>query len=156
MIRNSEPQPLNSLFKINTFLNIQERSKALCTLNNLIHKLLPENLCQECCVANYRQGILVINVSSASWLTRLRYEQEILRTHLRENGLSGLISIQFKVNPELNPNKCILRSKEGESNKRQLTPQSADILLTLAQDCSPKLKSNLIKLAKHATKIDNR
>ncbi|WP_392564762.1 DciA family protein [Orbus wheelerorum] len=156
-MRNSGPLPLDNLFNNNTFLTIQERSKALYTLNNLVHKLLPDNLCQECRVANYRQGILIINVSSASWLTRLRYEQEKLRSLLRQNGLRGLTSIQFKVSLELNPtNNCILHSKDYDLAKREITLQSADLLLALAQNCSPKLKSNLIKLAKHATKIDNR
>ncbi|WP_392560956.1 DciA family protein [Orbus sturtevantii] len=155
MMRNSEPQSVNSLLNVNTFLTIQEKSRTLYALNNLISKLLPESLSQECRVANYRQGILIVTVSSAGWLTRLRYEQEKLRSFLRQNGLSGLTSIQFKVDPNLNRNKCILHSKDSDLNKRQITQQSAELLMSLAQNCSQKLKSNLIKLAKHATKIDN-
>lgn len=152
MMRNSEPQLLNNLFKANSLLSIQERGYALSVLNNLLTKLLPESLAQQCRVANYRQSILVIEVSSASWLTRLRYEQEELRSRLRKNGLTGLSSFQFKVNPELIQNKYILHSNSHDLFKRQMTPQSAEILLTLANNSSPKLKNSLTKLADHATK----
>lgn len=151
-MRNSEPQSLNNLFQANSLLSIQERGYALSTLNNLLIKLLPESLAQQCRVANYRQSILVIEVSSASWLTRLRYEQEELRSRLRKNGLTGLSSFQFKINPELTSNKYILHSKPHDEFKRQMTPQSAQLLLALANNSSPKLKHSLTKLANHVTK----
>lgn len=154
-MRNSEPKPLFNLFKAPSLLTIQERGKALSTLSRLLYGFLPLPLTEQCRVANYRQGILIIEVSSASWLTRLRYEQEKLRSLLRQNGLSGLSSIQFKINPELNRNKCELHCDDSAAYQRQITPQSAEMLLALADNCSPKLKSSLIKLAKHATKIDN-
>lgn len=154
-MRHSEPKALFNLFKAPSLLTIQERGKALSTLNHLLNRLLPPPLAEQCRVANYRLGILIIEVSSASWLTRLRYEQEKLRSQLRQNGLSGLASIQFKINPELNRNRCELHCDDAAVYQRKITPQSAEMLLALADNCSPKLKSSLIKLAKHATKIDN-
>lgn len=154
-MRNSEPLSVNKLFKTSSLESIQERSVALSTLNALIYRFLPPILHTHCRVANYRQSILIIEVSSASWLTRLRYEQQNLILLLRQNGLIGLASLQYKINPELNPNKCILHCDNTDPPKREITPNSAACLLQLAENASPTLKSSLIKLANHVRKIDN-
>lgn len=151
-MRNSEPQSLNNLFNGFTLANIQTRSIALSRLNKMIYCYLPNHLHHCCRVANYRQSILIIEVCSAGWLTRLRYEQEKLLLALRQNGLSGLASIQYKINPILNQSQSFINDKVTIVGKRKITPQSASLLLALAQDATPKLKTNLIKLANHVLK----
>lgn len=155
-MRNGQPESVNSLLKVTSLQAIQERSIKLSTLDHLLKKLLPETLSPQCKIVNYRQGILIIGVSSASWLTRLRYEQEKLRTQLRQHGLSGLSSIQFKIIPQLNQNKAILHSAQNPLYNRKMTSQSAQYLLDLADTCPTNLKNSLIKLANHVTKIDNK
>lgn len=150
-MRNSEPQSLENLFNGGTLTNIQERSVVLSRLNHLVYCYLPLHL-QHCCrVANYRQSILIIEVSSASWLTRLRYEQGKLLLALRQNGLSGLASIQYKINPVLNQQRYLIKN-DDKTTKRTLTPYSASLLLALAENTTPKLKTCLIKLANHVLK----
>ena len=151
-MRNSEPQSLNNLFNGFTLANIQTRSIELSRLNKMIYCYLPSHLHHCCRVANYRQSILIIEVCSAGWLTRLRYEQEKLLLALRQNGLSGLASIQYKINPILNQSQSFINDKVTIVGKRKITPQSASLLLALAQDATPKLKTNLIKLANHLLK----
>ena len=151
-MRNSEPQSLNNLFNGFTLANIQTRSIELSRLNKMIYYYLPSHLHHCCRVANYRQSILIIEVCSAGWLTRLRYEQEKLLLALRQNGLSGLASIQYKINPILNQSQSFINDKVTIVGKRKITPQSASLLLALAQDATPKLKTNLIKLANHVLK----
>lgn len=154
-MRNGQPESLTALLKNTSLLTIKERSEALSKLNELLAKLLPEILNQQCKVVNYRQGVLIIAVSSASWLTRLRYEQETLRSQLRQNGLRGLSSIQFKIDPVLNSQRTILHSPAPPLYHRRLTQQSAQSLLSLAENCPTSLKKRLIELAKHAVKTDN-
>lgn len=150
-MRNSEPQSLENLFNGGTLTNIQERSVVLSRLNHLVYRYLPLHL-QHCCrVANYRQSILIIEVSSASWLTRLRYEQGKLLLALRQNGLSGLASIQYKINPVLNQQRYLIKN-DDKTTKRTLSPYSASLLLALAENTTPKLKTCLIKLANHVLK----
>ncbi len=150
-MRNSEPQSLENLFNGGTLTNIQERSFVLSRLNHLVYHYLPLHL-QHCCrVANYRQSILIIEVSSASWLTRLRYEQGKLLLALRQNGLSGLASIQYKINPVLNQQRYLIKN-DDKTTKRTLSPYSASLLLALAENTTPKLKTCLIKLANHVLK----
>lgn len=155
-MRNSLPQSLDSLFKATPLLTIQERGLALAKLNRLLANILPEKLSEQCQIINYRQGVLIIGVSSAGWLVRLRYEQEKLRSQLRQNGLLGLSSIQFKVNPALNLNSSVLHCAESNTPQRIMTSESANYLLALADNCSTNLKSRLIKLASHAVNIDNK
>lgn len=153
-MRNSEPQRLNNLLKTSSLINIQEKSIVLTELNLLFYRFLPHILHRHCRVANYRQSILVIEVSSASWLTRLRYEQGTLLSKLRQNGLIGLASLQYKINPELNQEKYVLQNNYNNVNttQRQISPQSAAILLALAQNTTPKLQACLVKLANHVIK----
>lgn len=151
-MRKSEPQTLKNLFNGATLTTIQERSTALARLNNLIYRYIPSHL-QHCCrVANYRQSVLIIEVSSASWLTRLRYEQEKLLSALRQNGLRSLASIQYKINPILNRSQYVMKCNPKSVTKRVITPQSASLLLALSENTTPKLKTNLIKLANHVVK----
>lgn len=155
-MRNHSPQSLNKLFKDSSLKNIQAKSVALSVLNRVVCQLLPITVREHCRVANYRQGVLIIEVSSANWLTRLRYEQERLILTLRQTKLTGLASIQYKVNPELDKTKYILQSNQQDHKpKRIMTPQSASLLLALSENATPCLKLNLIRLANHATKLDN-
>lgn len=155
-MRNSIPKSLNSLFEQNTFLNnFQDKSLSLSQLHLIIMQLLPEQLHAHCQVANYRQGVLIIEVSSASWLTRLRYEQETLMSLLRQQHLTGLSSIQYKITPSIGEQKHTLHSSRPVYHNQKISPQSAIALLSLAEKASPRLKESLIKLAKNTTKLDN-
>lgn len=155
MRSNITPRSLDKLFKNDNWLDsLQNRCAILSSLNALVYQHLPPLLCVRCRVANYRKGILVLEVASASWLTRLRYEQEGLISHLRKNQLIGLASIQYKINPELNVETYVLQDNQLAVS-RNLSQQSAERLLMLSQYASPRLKDSLIKLAKHATKSDN-
>ncbi|XKM13856.1 DciA family protein [Orbaceae bacterium ac157xtp] len=156
MRNNMSPQPINRLFDHLNLKNIQAKSGALTTLNAMYLQLLPNSLNGNCRVANYRQGVLIVEVSTASWMTRLRYEQERIISTLRKNKLPGLASIQYKVNPSLNISRTFLHSEQKNYKTRTLSPKTANVLLNLAEDMPAKLKMNLIKLAKHATKLDNK
>ncbi|OCG01438.1 DUF721 domain-containing protein [Gilliamella sp. wkB112] len=152
-MRQNEPQKLVALLTRNSsLLQIKERTLALCELANLVNDLLPAPLNKQCRVANYRHGILIIEVSSANWLTRLKYEQENIISALRKGILPSLSSIQYQINPDIT-----LQPLEGVnqiSNKAKLssimTNNSAMLLYTLAEDAPDKLKKQLIKLANHA------
>ncbi|OCG28060.1 hypothetical protein A9G11_11135 [Gilliamella sp. wkB108] len=152
-MRYNEPQKLASILaKVSSLSKIQERTNALSKLSNVVSDLLPSPLNQQCRVANYRRGILVIEVSSASWLTRLRYEQSELISGIRRQILPSLSSIQYQINPNITAqlsqvdNQLLNKAKTPSI----MTQKSAEFLYTLAENVPDKLKKQLIKLANHA------
>ena len=152
-MRDNEPKVLNSLLLQEALLSkIQERIVALNQLTKVIDELLPSSLNKQYRVANYRQGVLVLEVSSASWLTRLRYEQSKLLSGIRKQILPSLSSIQYKINPDISSqhSKMINDSSKSVTITRALSLQSATYLSALAESAPDRLKKQLIKLANHA------
>lgn len=106
-MRDSRPQLLDVLFddasagSKGTLQNVQQRAVALLKLNRAVKGLLPAPLHPWCRVANFRQGILVLETANASWMMRLRYEQPALLSALRAQILPSLSSIDIRINPAL-------------------------------------------------------
>ncbi|MWN31517.1 DUF721 domain-containing protein [Gilliamella sp. Pra-s65] len=131
---------------------IKDRTFALSKLSHVINELLPSPLKQQCRVANYRQGVLVLEVSSASWLTRLKYEQSNLISEIRKNILPSLSSIQYRINPNISVtlSQCHFNVSKLPLGSSLMTEKSAMFLYELAENAPDKLKKQLIKLANHA------
>ncbi len=106
-MRDSYPQSLENILKElegsnkSTLQLIQQRATILLKLNRTVMALLPAPLQGKCRVANYRNAILIIEVTNASWMTRLRYEIPSLLSALRKEILPSLSSIDIKINPSL-------------------------------------------------------
>ncbi|OCG06627.1 hypothetical protein A9G13_10205 [Gilliamella sp. wkB178] len=152
-MRLNEPQKLATLLTQDSSLSqIKERTFALYKLAILVNDLLPHALNQQCRVANYRQGILIIEVSSANWLTRLKYEQENIISVLRKRILPSLSSIQYQINPDITVHSLEVVNHLSKKSKsfNFITTESASFLYALAEDAPDKLKKQLIKLANHA------
>lgn len=156
-MRDSRPKLLDNLFNNTSLLrNVQQRAVALLQLNNAVKALLPVPLKPWCRVANYRQGILVLETANASRLMRLRYEQPNLLTALRADILPSLVSIDIRINPALVNNipdnlmkseQNITISNEERTASRQLSQQSAHQLHLLAKRSPKGLKEKLERLA---------
>lgn len=152
-MRDSHPQTLSHVLdEANHLSNIQQRAAALNKLDRQVKALLPAAVHAEIRVANYRQQILVIEVSSAGWLTRMRYEQEKLLSTLRQQLLPALSKIQLVINPEL---QCQRYTLQTPTIARSLSPKSATVLQELAQQAPKKLRQKLIQLAQHAKRSNN-
>lgn len=161
-MRKSAPQSLDYLFdETSSLRKVQQRALALAKLNQTVKSLLPTPLQSQCRIANYRHHRLIVEVSSASWLTRLRYEQQKLLSTLRTTVLPALSAIDFVINPTLNIDRYILHSGDPQNSskhkaERQLSHTSAEMLLTLAENSPEKLKQTLLKLAQHANQSDKK
>ncbi len=152
-MRDNEPQILSSILtQDSSLLHIQERIYALKKLSDVVFDLLPPPLNVQCRVSNFRQGILILEVSSASWLTRLKYEQSNLLTGIRKNLLPSLASIQYRINPDIAApsSQRVNHSSNDATMNSAMTQISATYLYALAENAPNKLKKQLIKLANHA------
>ena len=152
-MRDNEPKVLTSLLSQGALLSkIKERTVALSQLTKVIDELLPTPLNQQYRVANYRQGVLILEVSSASWLTRLKYEQGNLLSGIRQKILPSLSSIQYKINPTIatNYSQSVILSDKNVKISNVISKQTAIYLNAIAEQAPDKLKKQLIKLANHA------
>ncbi|OTQ36815.1 DUF721 domain-containing protein [Gilliamella apis] len=152
-MRDNEPKVLTSLLSQGALLSkIKDRTIALSQLTKIIDELLPPPLIQQYRVANYRQGVLILEVSSASWLTRLKYEQGNLLSGIRQKILPSLSSIQYKINPTIatNYSQSVILSDKNVKISNVISKQTAIYLNAIAEQAPDKLKKQLIKLANHA------
>ncbi|HGJ5873353.1 MULTISPECIES: DUF721 domain-containing protein [Arsenophonus] len=158
-MRDSYPQSLNILLKENNFdsntlQTIQQRAQALIKLNNTVISLLPVELKAWCRVANYRQHILILEVTNASRKTRLSYELPTLLSTLRNTILPSLSSINIMINPSLsskNSENCLsiqqIAIKPSKQIISKLSKESAKTIRNLAKRSPKKLKEKLEQLA---------
>lgn len=160
-MRDSRPQLLDVLFddaltaEQGPLHNVQQRAIALLKLNRAVKGLLPAQLHPWCRVANFRQGILVLETANASWMMRLRYEQLNLLSALRAQILPSLSSIDIRINPSLmakgnNQVQEMTKTAENEppgTALRYLSQESADELRGLAARSPEKLRQALERLA---------
>ncbi|HGJ5858288.1 MAG TPA: DUF721 domain-containing protein [Arsenophonus nasoniae] len=158
-MRDSYPQSLNILLKennhdSNTLQTIQQRAQALIKLNNTVISLLPIELKAWCRVANYRQHILILEVTNASRKARLSYELPTLLSTLRNTILPSLSSINIMINPSLsskNSKNCLsihqIAIKPSKQIISKLSKESAKTIRNLAKRSPKKLKEKLERLA---------
>lgn len=163
-MRDSRPQSLDTLLDDNAaadgiLKNVQQRAVALLRLDRAVQALLPTPLQPFCRVANFRQGVLVLEVANASWLMRLRYEQSRLLSALRGEILPSLSSIDTRINPDLmrqcgknaQLNTASQLPQEAKAREvtvtRSLSAESAQQLRWLASQSPEGLRKKLERLA---------
>ncbi|WP_413727147.1 DUF721 domain-containing protein [Sodalis sp. RH19] len=161
-MRDSRPQSIDTLFTVlatperQTLQQIQQRAVALLKLNQAVAALLPAPMKPWCRVANFRQGVLVLETANASWMMRLRYEQSRLLSALRAQILPSLSSIDIRINPTLATKGHLITQNSSERQKkdqgedikrRRLSPQSAEAIRHLAARSPEKLQKLLERLA---------
>ena len=130
--------------------SIQQRAIALNKLNRAVKGVIPAQLHPWCRVANFRQGILVLETANASWMMRLRYEQSSLLSALRAQILPSLTAIDIRINPTLAAKaqesaqeSSSQSAAEEKSAGRQLSEQSAEILRSVASRSPEKLRQTI-------------
>lgn len=149
-MRDHRPQTTASLLDDTQLGNIQQRAVALGKLNNAVKQHLA--CAEHCRVSNYRQGTLILEVSSAAWSMRLNYERNTLMSKLRAQLLPNLVNIEIKVNPALAAAVTQPADKTPDIVQKPISPQAAQYLRHTAQGASDKVKARLERLAALAAK----
>jgi len=125
------------------------KANALLRLEQLLQAQLAPALRDCCKVASFRNGRLLLVVSSGQWATHLRYQERRLSQALQ--GLpefAGLTRIALKVQPPL-------VQSQGRGSCPNPPASAAESLLACANDCNdPALQRSLKKLAKHCHQTD--
>jgi hypothetical protein len=80
----------------NVLTSIVQKAAHLRQLDQLLKTLIDKEIAAHCCVANYRDNILVIQCENAAWATRFKFLIPELLKNFRQNGqLRSLVSISL-------------------------------------------------------------
>lgn len=104
---------------------LTERARMLGRLTAEVRRLAPE-IGRHCRVANLRAGMLVIQVDSPAWATRLRYQGPALVRQLRRRGHSEIQEVRIQVAPEAGPQAPAPRRPRLSPASGELLQQTAD------------------------------
>lgn len=146
-MRDHRPKAAEDILSEHQAFQLHQHAARLAQLNTLVQRVIPELARPHCRVANYRQGILIIECSSATWLTRLNYQRTELLSLLRKANLSSLTTIEFKVNPSF---QSLVRDNHYDQfkpKKSVISHQSAQYLQSIANDAPQALKKRLEAIA---------
>lgn len=124
-----------------------EKAELLNNLNQHVKQILNGPVAQELKVANLRQGVLVIETTSAAWAARINFQKSALLTQLQNETLPMLTAIEVKVNPGL----ALAQSKTNVAHT-QLSSVAAEHLQALAENVEGSLGEKLKRLAALASR----
>ncbi|MGB0835220.1 MAG: DUF721 domain-containing protein [Psychrobium sp.] len=123
---------------------IQQKAGQLQVVNQFLTTELIPGSEEYCRVANLRQGVLVIEVASGVWKTRLMQLSQSILMQMQQSISPALHSVELVVNPELFNDK----PAEPKPNSRKISAETAEHLTALAQSAPPELAATLTRLAK--------
>ncbi len=146
-MRDHRPRTTFDLFKEEHLLRLQEYASTLAKINQVLATVLSEQAQSQCRVANYRQGILIIECTSPTWVTRLNYQRGELLSLLRQKKLFNLTTIEFKINPSLTKALKMPETHHQVPEKPPLSEGAARHLNAIAKTAPAQLKARIEAIA---------
>ncbi|MGL5359008.1 MAG: DUF721 domain-containing protein [Shewanella sp.] len=142
------PQDLSQLLHQSGQLpNLAEKAELLLYLDQHVKQIVTGPVAEQLNVANFRQGILVIETTSAAWAARINFQKSKLLAQLQAETLPILTAIEVKVNPRL----ALYEPKPKPAHKA-LSPVAAEHIAALAENISGTLGEKLKRLAALASR----
>lgn len=121
---------------------IQKKVSELKKINTIWQAEIETDLAEQCCVANFRDDILIIEINNAAWATRLRYLIPDLIKKLQK--YPDLQSLK-RINCYIQPNRA---TKKQNPALLTLSEKSAQLLKNTAKNIKVKsLQEALIQLS---------
>lgn len=121
---------------------IQKKVQELKKINQLWQKEISPDLSQHSCVANFREGCLIIELDSAAWATRLRYLiPDLTKKLMHDPLLNSLKQIDWYIQPNfyLSPVKKALTPNLTTENSQLLKITAENIKVKALQDALKRL-----------------
>ncbi|WP_394130648.1 DUF721 domain-containing protein [Shewanella maritima] len=142
------PQDLSNLLHLSgKFPELAEKAELLNHLNQHVKQALAGPVAEQLHVANLRQGVLVIETTSAAWAARVNFQKPKLLRQLQAETLPMLTAIEVKINPRL----AIVESNKP-INQSKLSLESAKHIEALAEHVEGSLGEKLKRLAALASR----
>lgn len=143
-------KPVSTIFESSSSLSkLKTRMLELEELNQLLDKILPQELKNHCHVANLREGNLILATPSPTWYHKLRFvKPELLSEARKIPKFSGIKSIDIITQPEE-----IVEDPKTEVESNPMSPVSQDTaegIKTAAKNIKHESLSKILqKIATH-------
>lgn len=125
--------------------NYTRTANYIMALTDKVRQHLPKPLQLHCQVANYRDGILIVQTDNAAWATQLRYILPEVQTRLQTYPeFKALNSIRYFVRPAKNA------AEKALTNPITLSAENAQILSAAAEHIAGSLGAKLKKIAQRS------
>ncbi|MBB1319639.1 DUF721 domain-containing protein [Shewanella sp. SR43-4] len=142
------PQDLSNLVHLSGRLpELAEKAELLNNLNRYVKQTLSGPVAEQLKVANLRQGVLVIETTSAAWAARINFQKQKLLKQLQTDTLPMLTAIEVKVNPGL-----ALAKPQSQTNQNVISTTAAQHIEALAEHVDGSLGEKLKRLAALASR----
>lgn len=142
--RKKTPHALECFDRESAIGLITRRAASLSQLSEELKGCLPHGAKSYTRVANYKQGILLIETSNKKAMLDISLNREkILK--IMGKKIPNLKDISISVNENIASSNVVLPEKG-------VTPEGADMLSAIAQMFDGDLKDSLLRLASHKTK----
>ncbi|AZG34120.1 MAG: DciA family protein [Shewanella psychromarinicola] len=142
------PQDLSNLVHLSGRLpELAEKAELLNNLNRYVKQTLNGPVAEQLKVANLRQGVLVIETTSAAWAARINFQKQKLLKQLQTDTLPMLTGIEVKVNPGL-----ALAKPQSQPNQNMISTTAAKHIEALAEHIDGSLGEKLKRLAALASR----
>ena len=142
------PQDLSNLVHLSGRLpELAEKAELLNSLNQYVKQILNGPVAEQLKVANLRQGVLVIETTSAAWAARINFQKPKLLQQLQAETLPMLTAIEVKVNPGL-----ALAQSNSHINHNIISDTAAQHIEALAEHVDGSLGEKLKRLAALASR----
>ncbi|MCL1115191.1 MULTISPECIES: DUF721 domain-containing protein [Shewanella] len=142
------PQDLSNLVHLSGRLpELAEKAELLNNLNKYVKQILNGPVAEQLKVANLRQGVLVIDTTSAAWAARINFQKQKLLQQLQMDTLPMLTAIEVKVNPGL-----ALTKPPVNTNQNAISTTAAQHIEALAEHVEGTLGEKLKRLAALASR----
>ncbi|MBL4817103.1 MAG: DUF721 domain-containing protein [Shewanella sp.] len=129
------------------FPEIAEKAELLLHLDKHVKQVLTGPVTQQLKVANLRQGVLVIETTTAAWAARINFQKAKILQQLQAETLPMLSAIEVKVNPSL-----FLYAIKPKTNNNKITKAAAEHIEALAEHTEGSLGIKLKRLAALASR----
>nr|WP_086938442.1 DciA family protein [Thaumasiovibrio occultus] len=153
-MRDHRPQGASHLLERGTLSEITERAKLLDQLGKKVKSCVSPSLGSHLRIANYRDGLLILEVSSPSWAQRVNFERFTIMEQLRRDMLPSLTTIEVKVNPAMASAVNNPRTEIPVLQQVPISSVAADYLDAVAEGAPDKIKARLKRLAAMGRKQD--
>ncbi|GIU20872.1 DUF721 domain-containing protein [Shewanella colwelliana] len=142
------PQDLSQLLHQQGQLpSIAEKAELLLHLDHYVKQVITGPVTEQLKVANFRQGVLVIETTTAAWAARINFQKPKMLQQLQLETLPMLSAIEVKVNPGMN--MCETKSKPANNH---ISETAAAHISALAEHTEGSLGVKLKRLAALASR----
>ncbi|WP_110457548.1 DUF721 domain-containing protein [Shewanella algidipiscicola] len=142
------PQDLSQLLHQQGQLpSLAEKAELLLHLDHYVKQVMTGPVTEQLKVANFRQGVLVIETTTAAWAARINFQKPKMLQQLRAETLPMLSAIEVKVNPGLN-----LYETKSKPAHNQISETAAAHIQALADHTEGSLGVKLKRLAALASR----